>query len=85
MKEIIKISWRNLWRNKRRTIITISSIFFAFFYAILMRSFQIGTYNVLIDNTVSQFSGHLQIQDKSYFDEQTIDYAIPFTDDFKNI
>lgn len=85
MKKILKIAWRNLWRNKRRTLITISSIFFAFFYAILMRSFQLGTYNMMIDNIVSQFSGHLQIQDIEYFDEPLIDYAIPYTDTIKQI
>lgn len=76
MKENIKIAWRNLWRNKRRTAITISSIFFAVFFAILMRSFQLGSYGHMLDNIVSQFTGHLQIQDKEYFDEPSIDNAI---------
>jgi len=81
----IKIAWRNLWRNKRRTIITISSIFFAIFYSILMRSFQIGTYSHMIDNMVTQFSGHLQIQDIEYLDNQMIDYSLPYTDSIKQI
>ena len=85
MKEIIKIAWRNLWRNKRRTFITVSSIFFALFYSITMNSFQLGTYNLMIDNTVSQFSGHLQIQDKEYMDNPIVDYSIPFTDSIKQI
>ncbi|MBN2662862.1 MAG: ABC transporter permease [Bacteroidales bacterium] len=81
----IKIAWRNLWRNKRRTLITVSSIFFAVFFAILMRSFQIGTYSHMIDNIVTKFSGHLQIQDVEYLDNQSIDYSIPFTDSLINI
>lgn len=84
MKEIILIAWRNLWRNKRRTMITISSIFFALFYAILMKSFQLGTYNLMIDNTVTQYTGHIQIQDKEYLDNPLIDYAIPITDSIIN-
>lgn len=85
MKEIILIAWRNLWRNKRRTLITVSSIFFALFYAILMKSFQLGTYNLMLDNTVTQYTGHLQIQDKEYFDNPSVDYSIPFTDGITNI
>jgi len=85
MKEIIIIAWRNLWRNKRRTIITVSSIFFALFYAILMRSFQLGTYNQMLDNTVTQFTGHLQIQDKDYFDNPSIDYSFEYSDKIKDI
>ncbi len=81
----IKIAWRNLWRNKRRTIITVSSIFFAVFIAILMRSFQLGSYNHMIDNMVSKYTGHLQIQDKDYMDNKSIDYSIPYTDSLKSI
>jgi len=85
MKKIIQIAWRNLWRNKRRTLITMSSIFFALFYALLMRSFQFGTYNYMIDRTVTQFTGHLQIQDKEYMDNPTIDYSLPYTDSLQNM
>ncbi len=85
MKQIIKIAWRNLWRNKRRTLITVSSIFFALFYAILMQSFQLGTYNRMLDNIVSQFSGHLQIQDKEYLDNPSIDYSFAYTDSIIDI
>jgi len=81
----IKIAWRNLWRNKRRTLITISSIFFAVFIAILMRSFQLGSYNHMIDNMITQFTGHLQIQDKEYLDNPSIDYSVAFTDSIKQI
>ncbi len=85
MKEIIKIAWRNLWRNKRRTMITVSSIFFALFYAIIMNSFSLGTYNLMIDNTVTQYTGHLQIQDKEYQDNPIVGYSIPYTNSLKQI
>ncbi len=85
MRDIIIIAWRNLWRNKRRTLITISSIFFALFYAIIMRSFQMGTYNRMLDNTVTQFTGQLEIQDKEYFDNPVIDYSFAYTDSIEKI
>jgi len=85
MKKIIAIAWRNLWRNKRRTLITVSSIFFALFYAITMKSFQLGTYSHLLNNTVTQYSGHMQIQDIEYLDNPLIDYSIPYTQEITDV
>lgn len=73
MKEIIKIAWRNLWRNRRRTLITAASIFFAIFFAIIMRSFQLGTYGFMIEQSIESYMGYLQLQNPDYFDDPNID------------
>ncbi|MDA3778843.1 MAG: ABC transporter permease [Bacteroidales bacterium] len=68
----IKLAWRNIWRNKRRTFITIASIFFAIFFALIMRAIQIGSYSNMIDNVVQTYTGHIQIHKKGYWDDKTI-------------
>lgn len=73
MKDLTKIAWRNLWRNPRRTVITASSIFFAIFFAIGMRSFQLGSYDHMIKQVIESYTGYLQIQDDNYFDDPCID------------
>lgn len=78
MKEIIKIAWRNLWRNKRRTYITAASIFFAVFFAIFMRSFQLGTYGYMIEQSIESYTGYLQVQNPEYFDDPTIDNSFHY-------
>lgn len=73
MKTIAIIAWRNLWRNKKRTIITISSILFALLFVILMRSFQVGSYEHMINSMTSLYSGHIQIHADGYSDNKTLD------------
>jgi ABC-type lipoprotein release transport system permease subunit len=70
---LLKLAWLNIWRNKRRTIITTTSIFFAVLLAILVRSLTDGIYENMIHNVVSYSSGYVQIHQKGYWDEQSID------------
>lgn len=75
MNRLIKMAWRNIWRNKRRTLITAASIFFAVFFSIVMRSFQLGTYGHMIKQSIEKFSGYLQVQAPDYFDDPNLDNA----------
>ncbi len=75
----LKIAWRNLWRNKRRTLITISSIFFGVIFAILMNSMRVGSLSNMIDNIVHCYSGYIQIHAKNYWDDKTINNSLTIT------
>jgi ABC-type lipoprotein release transport system permease subunit len=78
--ELIKLAWRNLWRNKRRTAITSASILFAVFFAILMRSFQLGFYDHMIGNSIESFSGFLQVQHVDSKDDPSLDNTFECSD-----
>lgn len=83
MKTNIKLAWRNLWRNRRRTIIAISSIVFSVLLASWMRSMQEGSYDSMIENSVKFYSGYLQVQDTAYWEERTLDHSFKAPDELK--
>jgi putative ABC transport system permease protein len=78
MKLLITLAWRNLWRNKRRSLITISSVFFAVLLAIIFYSMEQGSYDHMIDSMVKYSTGYIQIQDVLYEDEPSIDNSLLF-------
>jgi ABC-type lipoprotein release transport system permease subunit len=81
----IKLAWRNIWRNKRRTIITTLSIVVAVFLSAVTRSTQEGQYDNMIRNTVGTFFGYIQIHQDGYQDNPTLDNSFEATDSLYSV
>ena len=79
MKEYLKLSWRNIWRNKRRTLITIASVFFALWFSLIMRSMQVGSYSHMADGIVEAYTGSMQIHHEGYWNDRTLDNTFEYS------
>jgi len=73
MKNIFKLAWRNMWRNRRRTLIVISSVFFSAFFCIIMVSMVDGSNSYILDAMLKQQIGHIQIMDPTYKNDKAVD------------
>ncbi|MBT3802479.1 MAG: ABC transporter permease [Bacteroidetes bacterium] len=80
MKTYLKLAWRNLWRNKRRTLITVSSIFIAVLLSALMKSMQEGSYESMVDMAVKFYSGAIQVHKDGYWENQTLNNSLEVDD-----
>ncbi|MEQ8878486.1 MAG: ABC transporter permease, partial [Cyclobacteriaceae bacterium] len=77
----LTLAWRNIWRNKRRSYITIASITFAVMLACAMRSVQLGSYERMIETAARFFTGYIQIHKNGYWEDKTIDNSFSYTAD----
>ena len=76
LPKLFQIAWRNVWRNKRRTLLTVGGIIFAVWLLVFMRSFQVGVFSQMADMTARAMPGHAQIQDPRYEDEPLMEHTI---------
>jgi ABC-type lipoprotein release transport system permease subunit len=70
MNIVVRLAWRNLWRHQRRTWLTVGAMVFSNTLLVFMISMQFGMYDLMIDNTLKVFTGHMQVQAPGYKDDQ---------------
>ncbi len=77
MNIVLRLAWRNLWRQPRRTWLTTGAMVFSNTLLVFMISIQFGMYELMIDNTLQVFTGHMQVQAPGYKDEQKMRQVVP--------
>lgn len=77
---LLRLAWRNIWRNKRRTLITLGMIQFAVVLATLMATIRDGIMDIQVENVVGGYQGYAAINDTAYVEEPSIDYIVPYND-----
>jgi putative ABC transport system permease protein len=75
LRIIIKLAWRNVGRNKRRTTLTLLTIVVGVAMILFQNAFAKGGHDQMIEDAVATNTGHIQIHEKGYWDNRTIDYA----------
>jgi ABC-type lipoprotein release transport system permease subunit len=62
----LTLAWRNLWRNRRRTLITLIAMSFSLMLVQGFHNLSFGVYAQMIDNGVRAGSGHISIYRGDY-------------------
>ena len=70
--KLMKISWRNLWRNPTRTNVTITAVALCIAILIIFQSLIIGLIGKAVYNTTNLVVGEVQIHATGYLDDRSI-------------
>ncbi|MCG6944590.1 MAG: ABC transporter permease [Deltaproteobacteria bacterium] len=73
---IARLAWRSIWRNRRRTLITVFSIGFGLACTVFFIAIGEGVYAQLIDQVVRLQAGHITMEHPSYRDAPAVDLWI---------
>ena len=74
-KILLRIAWRNIWRNRRRTVLTLLTIVVGCGMIIFNNALFYGGTLRMVEDAVALNAGHLQVQQKGYRQNRSIDSA----------
>jgi len=76
LSTLLTLSWRNLWRNYRRTSIMLGAIAVGVWAMIFMTALMRGMVDDMIDQGIRNLPGHIQVQQRAYLDDPSVIHRI---------
>ncbi len=73
IKTFIMLGWRNLWRQKRRSLVVILSITIGVVLMLLQIAIMNGMITQMLENNISTKLGHISIARKGFFDDMKLE------------
>ncbi|MBU6428903.1 MAG: ABC transporter permease [Cyanobacteria bacterium REEB65] len=77
MRLLLRLGFRNLWRNKRRTLITMSAMAFSTALLIVTLGLTEGSVRDMLDSATGLYYGHAQITAKGYREDRDPSRTLP--------
>lgn len=74
---LLTIAWRNIWRNRRRSMIVLISIVVGITAVMFNDGLSIGMISQMLENSIGSHVSHIQIHAKGFNDNRVIQNAIP--------
>jgi ABC-type lipoprotein release transport system permease subunit len=81
----IEVSWRNLWRNRARTNVTITAVALCIAILIIFQSMIVGLIEKAVFNTTNLVIGEVQIHANGYLNDKSLYKDLKNTEKIKSI
>lgn len=73
---LVWLAWRNIWRQPRRTALSLATIAFAAAAAVFILSLQQGGYSEVEENALRLIDGYAQLQPSGYSEDSDLNKTI---------
>ena len=73
MRTLLKISWRNIWRNRLRSLVVIGSIVVGIWAGVYVSGFSYGLNKQRTETAISENLSHIQVHDPRWKQEPNIE------------
>ena len=77
---LLRLAWRNLFRNSRRTALTAAAGVFAVALSMTSLSLALGSHERWIEHVVRLYSGHIELTTAGYRAHRTLDHGMTLSD-----
>jgi ABC-type lipoprotein release transport system permease subunit len=74
------MAWRNVWRNPRRTGLTLAATVFAVVLVMFSVAMAAGTHEKMIEDSVRVNAGHVQVSGPGYLEKRTLEQFVVYDD-----
>lgn len=74
---MLALAWRNIWRQTRRSLITVSAMAFGAAICMPMMAFMDGMFATMFDVAVTQQIGHVRVEHPSYSETNSMFDTLP--------
>ena len=81
LRAVLTLSWRNLWRNHRRTGIMLGAIVVGVWAMIFMTALMRGMVDDMLNQGIRNLPGHIQVQHPAFLDDPSVVNSIAEPDD----
>lgn len=82
---IVKLAWKNIWRNRVRSLVVIGSIIVGVWALLFLLSFVRGQVNNYVSNVIESQTSHIQIHQSQFSEDLEMKYLINQTEEIEKM
>ena len=81
---LLQIAWKNIWRNKVRSLVILTAIALGIFAGVFNMAFYYGMVDQRIEAAISNEASHIQIHQNKYLSDPNLETYIPDAERIKS-